>query len=180
MAEKSASKVINAIAESKTKPLWRFIAALGIRHIGGQTAQVLTEHYDSLEKLMSATEEELSGIDQIGPVTAKSIFEYFQNEKNISVIKQMLDSGIKPEKPVRVSSDKIIEKTVVLTGTLENFTREQAQEQLRLKGYKVTSSVSASTDLVIAGKDPGSKLDKARALGIKVIDEQEFLDILKS
>ena len=180
MAEKSAGKVINAIQESKTRPLWRFIAALGIRHIGGQSAQILTEHFDSLDKIMSATEEELAQIDQIGPIMAKSIFEYFHNPKNVSVIEELLEEGISPEKPQKVSSDKNIDQTAVVTGTLENFTREQAQEQLRLRGYKVTWSVSSKTDLVVAGKNPGSKLDKARALGIKVIDEEEFLDILKS
>ncbi|MBN1975083.1 MAG: NAD-dependent DNA ligase LigA [Sedimentisphaerales bacterium] len=179
MAEKSAGNVINAIAESRTRPLWRFIASLGIRHIGGQSAQILTEHFDSLEKIMSASQEELTEIDQIGPVMAASIFEYFHNTKNVSVIEELLAAGVAPEKPKSASSDKNIDKTAVVTGTLENFTREQAQEQLRLKGYKVTSTVSAKTALVVAGKNPGSKLDKAKSLGVKVIDEQEFLDILK-
>ncbi len=180
MAEKSAGKVINAIAESKTRPLWRFIAALGIRHIGGQSAQILTQHFDSLDKVMSATEEELAQIDQIGPIMAKSIFDYFHNPKNVSVIEQLIEAGVTPEKTVSVSSDKNTGKTAVVTGTLEKFTRQEAEEKLKLKGYKVTSSVSKKTDLVVAGQNPGSKLDKAIALGIKVIDEQEFLDILNS
>jgi DNA ligase (NAD+) len=179
MAEKSAGNVINAIQASKTRPLWRFIAALGIRHIGGQTAQILTENFDSLDKIMSAAEEELSQIDQIGPIVAKSIYEYFHNSKNVSIINKLLEAGVTPEKPLKASSDKNADKSAVVTGTLDNFTREQAQEQLRLKGYKVTLSVTKKTNLVLAGKNPGSKLDKAIALGIKVIDEQEFLDILK-
>jgi DNA ligase (NAD+) len=179
MAEKSAGNVINAIQASKTRPLWRFIAALGIRHIGGQTAQILTEQFDSLDKIMTAKEEELSQIDQIGPIVAKSIYEYFHNSKNLSIIEQLLEAGIAPEKPSKISSDKNAGMSAVVTGTLDKFTREQAQEQLRLKGYKVTSSVTKKTNLVLAGKNPGSKLDKAIALGIKVIDEQEFLNILK-
>ncbi|MBN2589501.1 MAG: NAD-dependent DNA ligase LigA [Sedimentisphaerales bacterium] len=181
MGEISAGKVINAIKASKTRPLWRFIAALGIRHIGGQTAQVLTENYDSLDKVMNATEEELAEIDQIGPIVAKSIFEYFHDEKNISIINQLLDDEkFNLEKPAPVNSKKSTGLTAVVTGTLEKFTREEAKEQLKLKGYKVTSTVSKKTSLLVAGKNPGSKLDKANALGIKVVDEQGFLDILGS
>lgn len=180
MAEKSAGKVVNAIEASKTRPLWRFIAALGIRHIGGQTAQILTEHYDSLDKVMNANEEELAEIDQIGPIVAKSIFEYFHDEKNISVINNLLAAGLSPQKPEPVSSKKSTGLTAVVTGTLEKFTREEAQEQLKLKGYKVTSTVSKKTSLLVAGKNPGSKFDKANALGIKVVDEQGLLDILGS
>jgi DNA ligase (NAD+) len=180
MAEKSAANVINAIEKSKIRPLWRFIAALGIRHIGGQSAQILAQHFGSLEKIISAEQQELSGIDQIGPTMAKSIYEYFQDEKNISVIKQFLDTGVTLEKPAKASSDKISGRTVVITGTLENFTRQQVEEKLKLEGYKVTSSVSKKTDFVLAGKNPGSKLEKALSLGVKVIDEKEFLDILNN
>ena len=111
---------------------------------------------------------------------AKSIYDYFHNPKNVSIIEQLIEAGVSPEKPESTSSYKKTGKTAVVTGTLKNFTREQAQEQLRLKGYKVTSSVSSKTDIVVAGENPGSKLDKARALGIKVIDEQGLLDILNN
>ena len=178
MAEKSAANVINAIEKSKTRPLWRFIAALGIRHIGAQSAQILAQHFGSLEKIISAEQQELAEIDQIGPIMAKSIYEYFQDEKNLSIINQFLAAGITLEKPEKASSDKITGGAVVITGTLENFTRQQAEEKLKLKGYKVTSSVSRKTKFVLAGKNPGSKLEKARSLGIKIIDEREFLDIL--
>ena len=180
MAEKSAVNVINAIEKSKKRPLWRFVAALGIRHIGGQSAQILAQHFGSLEKIISAEQQELAEIDQIGPIMAKSIYEYFQDAKNISIINQFLAAGVTLEKPAKASSDKITEKTAVITGTLENLTRQQAEEKLKLKGYKVTSSVSKKTDFVLAGKNPGSKLEKALSLGIKVIDEKEFLDILRS
>lgn len=180
MAEKSAANVINAIEKSKKRPLWRFIAALGIRHIGGQSAQILAQHFGSLEKIISAEQQELAEINQIGPIMAKSIYEYFQNEKEISTINQFLAAGVTLEKPEKAGSDKIAGKTVVITGTLENFTRQQAEEKLKLRGYKVTSSVSKKTDFVLAGKNPGSKLEKARSLGVKVIDEKEFLDILES
>jgi DNA ligase (NAD+) len=180
MAEKSAANVINAIEKSKTRPLWRFIAALGIRHIGGQSAQILADHFGSLENIISASQDELSEIGQIGPTMATSIFEYFHDPRNISVIEQLLIAGVTLEKPAKASSDKKADKAVVITGTLEGFTRQQAQEQLQQRGYKVTSSVSKKTDFVLAGKNPGSKLEKAISLGVKVIDEQEFLDILKS
>ena len=128
MAEKSAGKVINSIEQSKTRPLWRFIAAFGIRHIGGQSAQILAQYFGSLEKIISANQEELAQIDQIGPTMAMSIFEYFHEPKNISIIEQLLSAGVSLEKPAEHGSDNMPDKTVVLTGTLENFTRQQAQE----------------------------------------------------
>jgi DNA ligase (NAD+) len=179
MAEKSAANVINAIKESKTRPLWRLIAALGIRHIGGQSAQILAEHFGSLSALMAAEEAELAEIDQIGPTMAKSIYEYFQDPENRSVIEKLLAAGVKPERPKTQRSDKLAGKTIVVTGTLENFSRQQAEQAIRQAGGKPSSSVSKKTDFVLAGENPGSKLQKARKFGIEIIGEKQFMKMIE-
>jgi DNA ligase (NAD+) len=178
MAEKSADNVIEAIGKSKTRPLWRLIAALGIRHIGGQSAQILAEHFGSLDAILAAEQETLENIDQIGPTMAESIYEYFRDTKNRAVIDELLAAGVKPERPKTKRTDKLAGKTIVVTGTLENFSRQQAEQTIRQAGGKVTSSVSKKTDFVLAGKEPGSKLDKALKLGVKVINEKQFLEML--
>ena len=178
MAEKSAANVIDAIEDSKTRPLWRLIAALGIRHIGGQSAQILAEHFSSLSALMVASEDELAEIDQIGPTMAKSIYEYFHDPENQSVINELLAAGVKPERPRIQRSDNLAGKTIVVTGTLEKFSRQQAEQTIRQAGGKPSSSVSKKTDFVLAGENPGSKLDKARKLGVEVIDEKQFMEMI--
>ena len=179
MAEKSAANVIAAIEASKRRPLWRLIAALGIRHIGGQSAQILAEHFGSLDAIMDADEESLAAVDQIGPTTARSIHEYFHHPKNRAVVEQLLAAGVRPERPQRRGSNKLAGKTIVVTGALENFTRQQIEQAIRQAGGKTSSSVSKKTDFVLAGKDPGSNLDKARALRITVIDERRLLEMIK-
>ena len=178
MAEKSAGNVIKAIEKSRTQPLWRLIAALGIRHIGSQSAQILTEQFGSLDALMSAGQEELAEIDQIGPTMAESVYEYFRNSRNRMVIDQLLAAGVKPKQPQMKRSDKLAGKTIVVTGTLANFSRQQAEQMIRQAGGKASSSVSKKTDFVLAGKEAGSKLDKAQKLGVKVINENQFLDMI--
>ncbi len=178
MAEKSAGNVIAAIEKSKGQPLWRLIAALGIRHVGGQSAQILAEHFGSLDALMAADKETLENIDQIGPTMAESIYEYFRDAKNRSVVDELLAAGVTPKRPAKRRSDKLAGKTIVVTGTLENFTRQQIEQAIRQAGGKTSSSVSKKTDFVLAGKDQGSKLDKARQLGVKVISEKVFMEML--
>ncbi len=178
MAEKSACNVIEAVEASKTRPLWRLIAALGIRHIGGQSAQILAEHFGSLEALMTADEEILEAIDQIGPTMAESIYEYFRDPKNRAVIDELLAAGVKPEQPETKRTDKLVGKTIVVTGTLEKFTRQEAEQAIRQAGGKTSSSVSKKNDFVLAGKNAGSKLERAQNLGVKVINEKEFLEML--
>jgi len=179
MAEKSASNVIDAIEESKARPLWRFIAALGIRHIGGQTAEILADYFGSLEALINADQEKLQTIDQIGPTMAKSVYEYFRDPNNRSVVERLLDAGVKPQRAAGLRrSDKLAGKTIVVTGELENFTRQQVEQEIKQAGGKPSSSVSKKTDFVLAGKNAGSKLDKALKLGVKVISELEFLKML--
>lgn len=178
MADKSAANVIEAIEESKSRPLWRLIAALGIRHIGGQSAQILAEHFGSLNALMAADKEALEDIDQIGPAMAESVYEYFRNKKNRAVIDGLLAAEVKPQRPRAKRSGKLAGKTIVVTGTLKNFTRQQAEFTIRQAGGKPSGSVSKKTDFVLAGEEPGSKLDKARQLGVKVIGEKEFMEML--
>jgi len=180
MADKSAANVIEAIEASKTRPLWRLIAALGIRHIGGRSAQILAEHFGSLDAILAADEEKLEAIDQIGPTMAESIYEYFRNEQNRAVIDELLAAGVKPKQPKTKRTDKLAGKTIVVTGTLENFSRRQVEYEIRQAGGKTSSSVSRKTDFVLVGENPGSKLDKARQLGVKVISEKEFFEIIKS
>ena len=178
MAEKSASNVTEALEASKTRPLWRLVAALGIRHIGGQSAQILAKHFGSLDALASAELEVLKKIYQIGPTMAESVYEYFRDPKNRSVLDEMMACGIKPERPEKRRTDKLAGKTFVVTGTLEKFSRRQAEEAIRQAGAKASSSVSKKTDFVLAGENAGSKLDKAKKLGVKVINETEFMEMI--
>ncbi|HUW18964.1 MAG TPA: NAD-dependent DNA ligase LigA [Sedimentisphaerales bacterium] len=178
MAEKSAQNVIHSIEKTKTRPLWRLVAALGIRHIGGQSAEILADHFGSLEALMAADEQSLTAIDQIGPTMAKSVHEYFRDERNRRVINELLAAGVKPTQPKVKRTDKLAGKTIVVTGALENFTRQQIEQAIRQAGGKSSSSVSKKTDFVLAGNDPGGKLDKAAKLGVKVINKKQFLEML--
>jgi DNA ligase (NAD+) len=175
VAKKSAANVIEAINESKIRPLWRLVTALGIRHIGGQSAQILAEHFGTLETLMTATEDELAEIDQIGPTMAKSIYKYFHDPENVAVIKQLTDAGVRPEAPRARRATSLAGKTIVVTGTLEHFTRQQVEQAIRQAGAKASSGVSKKTDFVLAGDNPGSKLDKAQKLGVQIINERQFM-----
>jgi DNA ligase (NAD+) len=180
MGEKSAENVIAAIEKSKTRPLWRLVAALGIRHIGSQSAEILAEHFGSLDALMAADIEALQTVEQIGPKIAESVYEYFRSPANRAVIDQLLAAGVRPEQSKKVRrGGKLAGKTIVVTGTLEKFSRPQVEQAIKQAGGKSASSVSKKTDFVLAGKEPGSKLDKARQLGVKVIDEKQFLEMLK-
>jgi DNA ligase (NAD+) len=260
MADKSAQNVIDSIEASKTRPLWRLVAGLGIRHIGGQTAVILADKFDSLDVLRDATLEKLKkaltvvddpvipktiydflkdpekeeiikdvieryktqplwvmisklGIENIGPKRSKflaeefgsidkfcsasfddlkkilskktdpvipqSVYNYFHNKQNLSVIQQLLDVGVSPSASEQKSSDILVGKAIVVTGSLKSFTRSEIEQTIKDNGGKVSSSVSKKTSFVVAGEDPGSKLDKARKLQVKVIDENEFLRLLQ-
>ena len=179
MGEKSAQNVLKAIEASKTRPLWRFLAALGIRHVGGQSAVVLADHFGSLDAVMNATQEELQAIDQVGPVMAESIYQYFRTSRHRVVIDDLLAAGVRPQPPEpKKQTGNLQGKTVVITGTLKTFSRQQAEQAVREAGGKTSSSVSKKTDFVIAGEDPGSKLQKARDLGVEVLDEERFKELL--
>jgi DNA ligase (NAD+) len=179
MAEKSAANVITAIEKSKTQPLWRLVAALGIRHVGSQSAQILADHFGSLESIRSADVQTLENIDQIGPTMAQSIYEYFKDEQNSAVIDQLLTAGVKPQKPQKKPAGKLHGKTIVLTGTLENFSRTEIERTIKEAGGKTAPSVSKKTDFVLAGENPGSKLQKAKKLSVKIINEKQFMQMLR-
>jgi len=178
-AEKSAKNLIKAIEQSKKVSLARFLNALGILHVGEETAIDLANHFGNIEKIKKATVEELSAVANIGPVVAKSIFAWFNEERNKKLLERLL-------RVVKIENPKIIHKkqtligmTVVLTGELASLTREQAKQAVREHGGNVASSVSKNTSLVVVGANPGSKYDKAKALGIKIIGEEEFLKLIK-
>jgi len=178
MAEKSAQNVVDALEKSKSQPLDRLIAALGIRHVGGQNAEILAEHFGSIEAIKKAAIEKLTEIEQIGPVLAKSIYEYFHDSTNLKVIDKLIAAGINPKQKQTKQSDKLAGKTFVVTGTLENFSRAEIEQTIKQNGGKVSSSISKKTDFVLAGTEPGSKLDKAQQLGVKVINEKQFLQMI--
>ncbi len=178
MGDKSAQNVIDSIEASKTRPLWRLVAGLGIRHIGGQTAQDLAEHFGSLDALKNASEGELDAVEQIGQKVAQSVYEFFRDDKNVAVVEQLKATGVKPEPPETRRSDKLAGKTIVVTGTLEHFSRQQIEQAIRQAGAKASGSISKKTDYVLAGENPGSKLDKAKKLGVEIIDEQAFMNMI--
>jgi DNA ligase (NAD+) len=179
MADKSAQNVIDAVKASTDRPLWRFLTALGIRHVGGQSAQILGERFGSLEALMTAEREDLEAIDQVGPVMAESIYTYFREPRHRAIVDDLLAAGLRPRAEVRHRKGGTFEgKTLVVTGSLEHFTRQQAQQAIKDAGGKASSSVSKKTDFVVAGAEPGGKLVRAQKLGVKVIDERQFMDML--
>ncbi|MFA5252696.1 MAG: NAD-dependent DNA ligase LigA, partial [Phycisphaerae bacterium] len=141
MADKSAQNVIDSIEESKTRPLWRLVAGFGIRHIGVQTAQDLASHFGSLEAITKATQDELDAIEQVGEKLAEEIYEYFRNERNIAIINELFSAGVNPELPKKKKAEgKLAGKTIVVTGTLQNLSRQQIEEAIRNAGAKVSSS----------------------------------------
>jgi len=176
LGPKSISNLLGAIEKSKSASLARLIFALGIRHVGERAAKILAGQYGSLDGLMSATMEELVNIPEIGPKIAASIVDFFSNEQNRMVIDKLVKAGVntRTEKEDQESGKRLKGKVFVITGVLEDFSRQQAQELIESLGGKVTSSVSRNTSYVIVGENPGSKYDKALALGVTVLNENEF------
>lgn len=179
MAEKSAGNIMDALEASKERDLARIIYALGIRHAGEQTAKLLASGFGSIERLMSATEEELQTIGTIGPEIAQSVVKFFNQDDNKREIGRLQDAGVKfPAQGVRVTDIKLKGKVFVFTGTLRSFTRDEAKEKVETLGGHVASGVSKSTDFVVAGEDAGSKAGKAEELGVRIITEEDFLKML--
>lgn len=177
--EKKANNLINAILKSIANPLSKLIFALGIRHVGEKASLVLARKFGNIDNLIKATEEELLNINEIGPVLAKSIVNYFSNEKIIKMIDQLKQSGVNMTETVKLSSFVPLEnKTFVLTGELATMSRKEAENYILSLGGKTTSAVSKKTDYVVAGENPGSKFKKAEELGIKILNEQEFKEII--
>jgi DNA ligase (NAD+) len=177
-AEKSAQNIIAAIQKSQRVTLDRFLYALGIRYVGEATAQLLARHFGTLEALMAAGFDELMQVEGIGPTVAQSIVAYFQEPRNRERLARLKAAGLEIIPPERPAASPLAGKTFVFTGAL-SISREEAKAVVTAKGAKVSSSVSAKTDYVVAGADPGSKYVKARELGITTLDEAGFLELVR-
>jgi DNA ligase (NAD+) len=180
MATKSASNLMAQIEASKERDLPNLIYALGLRHVGDRTATTLAKQFGSLEKLSKATVAELDDVPEIGLTVAQSVRDWFDDEGNLELCRRLTLAGVRTEmrKASGPSDDRFAGKVFVLTGTLEGYTRDEAKAEIESRGGRVASSVSKKTDYVVAGEEAGSKLDKATALGVKVVDEETFKKML--
>jgi DNA ligase (NAD+) len=178
MGDKSAQNVLDEIERSKHLPLERVIYGLGIRFVGERTAQFLAQHFGAMDELMNAGEEELQQVEEIGPRIAKSIVEFFAEPKNRELVEELRAAGVTFRGKKKERGTKLAGKTFVLTGTLANYSREQAKKMIEDAGGRVSGSVSKKTDYVVAGADAGSKLDRAKELDVKVIDEKGMEELL--
>ena len=177
--EKSASNIYMAIQESKTRPLNRLITALGIRHVGKETADILASEFPSLDDLKNAPLDKLSEIEGIGEIIAQSIYDYFRDKNNIKMLDELKALGVNPVSKAAPKSDKLAGKIFVLTGTLETLSRDEASSLIKANGGKTSSSVSKKTSYVLVGANPGSKFDKAQNLGVIILTEKDFLEMIK-
>jgi DNA ligase (NAD+) len=180
MGEKSARNLLEGLAQSKETTLPRFLFGLGIRHVGEATARDLARHFGKLEGIVEANVDQLLQVPDVGPVVAESLHRFFAQPHNREVIDALRACGVHwPEgEPVQATPQILAGKTVVLTGTLPTLGRDEAKEMLEAAGAKVAGSVSKKTSVVVAGAEAGSKLDKARELGILIIDEAGLKDLL--
>lgn len=178
MGDKLADNLLGGIEASKTRPLNRLIYALGIRHVGEHVAEVLARHFGSLERLKNATIDELNAVHEIGLTTAESIVAFFALPENAELLARMERAGVKPSGAAGVVSSQLAGKSFVFTGALERCSREEAEARVRALGGRASGSVSKLTSYVVAGANAGSKLEKARALGVPVITEAEWLEIM--
>lgn len=177
--KKFAQNLINAIEESKKRDLYRVINSLGIRHVGVKLAKTLARYFKDMDKLIVATYEELRMIDDVGEITADTIYEFFRQEQTIDLINKLKQANVNMKAEIQENENgKFAGKTFVLTGSLEHYSREEASEIIEKMGGKTSSSVSKKTDYVLAGEDAGSKLKKAQELGITIISEEEFITML--
>ena len=181
--EKSVEKLFESINSSKNNNLDRLLFGLGIKQVGGKTARMLAKYYKSLDNLMEATVDELNNIKDIGPVIASSIVDYFKDDKNIEIINKLKNYGVNTDyydDSNNTINDNFLDKTFVLTGTLNNITRDKASKLIEDAGGKTTSSVTKKTNVVIVGDNPGSKYTKALSLGIDIWDEEKFLELINN
>ena len=176
--EKSAANVYNSIQNSKKTTLARFLTVLSVKSIGKENANVLAQHFKSVENIMNASVEDIMSLDGFAEKTATEVYNYFHNDKNVAIIKRLLSFGVVPEHISMVKSDKLQNKVFVLTGTLQSMQRSIAEQKIVELGGKSSSSVTKNTSYVVAGENPGSKYDKAQKLGVTILSEEEFLKIL--
>lgn len=178
-AQKSAQNLVEAVFKSKHITLARFINALGIMHVGEETAEDLAQNFGTLEKLQKTTVEELLNMNGIGERTAQSIVEYFENKKNSEFVDKLLKNGVIIKPVEKRKGGKLIGQTFVLTGSMESMSRDAAKQKIKDLGGEMSESVSKKTSYVVVGAEPGSKYDKAKKLGVKILEEKEFLKMIK-
>jgi len=179
MAEKSAQNIIDAIEESKEKPLAKFLFALGIRHVGEHTSEVLARRYPRLEDFFHLSEEDLQEVEEVGPEVAASVVHFFKDKKNKESIERLKKAGVKVIEPQGKVKERFAGKVFVFTGSLQSYGRVEARNLVESMGATTASSVSKRVDFVVAGQDPGSKFDKAKELGIKILTEEEFKKMIR-
>ena len=181
MGKKSADNLINAIKKSRDITLGKFIFALGIRHAGEEMALDLSEKLGDLNRFKNISQEELEAINGIGPKVAASIYEYFHNKEDLKLVDDLLKAGvsIKNIESKNKAPKKLAGLSFVLTGTLQHLSRDKAKQKIRALGGNISSAVSKSTAYLIAGENTGSKFDKAKKLGVKIIEEEEFLKMIE-
>jgi DNA ligase (NAD+) len=183
MGRKSAAKLLAEIEKSKENDVWRLLYALGIRHVGERGAQVLADHFGSLDAIEAAPIDVLQQVHEVGPVMAESVRTWFDEPRNRELVARLRAAGVKTvgERKVKPAGPQpLAGKTVVITGTLAGLSREDAESRIVALGGKVTGSVSKKTSYLVVGADPGTKLDKARALGVPELDEAAFLGLIMS
>jgi DNA ligase (NAD+) len=180
MGPKSAANVLRNIENSKANPLPRVLWALGIRFVGERTAELLAEQFGAMDRIAAAGVEELQDAQEVGPKVAESVFRFFREPRNQELVDRLRAAGLRFEHESSRPSGGVLQGlTFVLTGTLPTLSREEAKRLIEIAGGKVTGSVSKKTNFVVAGEDSGSKLAKARALGVPVVDEPKLLDLMK-
>jgi DNA ligase (NAD+) len=181
MGKKSSENLLKAIEKSKSNSLAQLIFALGIRHVGERAGKILSAEFGSIDRIIESTVEEFMAVPEIGPKMAESLAEFFRDRANLDLIARLKKAGVNMVSETQPAGDRPLEGIqFVLTGTLAGYSRKEAQEAIEKLGGKVSSSVSKKTDYVVAGEDPGSKLDKARTLGIKVLSKEEFAEMVKN
>lgn len=179
MGEKSVDNLLEGIDASRTRPLWRLLTGLNIRHIGARTAQILADEFGTLDEVIAQSAEQLAAVPEIGPVIARSVHDYFQSKIGREIVADLRELGLNFGSPVRKkAAGPLSGKTIVVTGTLQRFSRDEIKELIHDRGGKAAGSVSKQTDFVVAGEKAGSKLDKAKELGIRVLTEEEFVKMV--
>jgi DNA ligase (NAD+) len=183
MGKKSAQKLLANIAGSKSRGLARLLNALSIRHVGARVATTIAEHFGSMDDVLAASEEDLANVEDVGPVIAKSVYHFLQSENGQRAIRRLRESAVDMTAPRKTpettaTAGPLSGKSIVVTGTLEKYSREEIESLIARFGGRATSSVSKSTDFVVAGEKAGSKLDKAQKLGVRVISEAEFDEMI--
>jgi DNA ligase (NAD+) len=179
MGEKSVDNLLEGIEASRSRPLWRLLTGLNIRHVGARTAQILADEFGTLDEIVRQSTEQLAGVLEIGPAIAQSVYDYFHSKIGTRIVAELRERGLNFGAPVEKRAAGLLDgKTVVVTGTLQKFSRDEIKELIHSHGGKPAGSVSRQTDFVVAGEKAGSKLDKARELGVQVLTEDEFVKLI--